>query len=136
MKRLCSTVSVALVLLVSACALAGKTDGLFTVEPKPATAKAGEKGTAEIVFKVKPEGHISNEAPLKVTLTATNATLAKDKLTKSDAVYKDGGATVPVAFTAGTKGEASIEASLVFFMCSKDICERHERKVTVPVTVQ
>ncbi len=136
MKRFLTCLSAAAVLLTAACAVAGKTDNLFTVDAPAVTAKAGEKARAQIVIKVKPEGHISNEAPLKATLTAKNATLEKEKLAKADATYKDGGAVLPVDFTAGTKGEGSLEANLVFFMCSKEICERHERKLTLPVTVQ
>jgi hypothetical protein len=116
---------------------AGKTDGLFTVEPKgPGKVAVGEKGTAQIEIKVKPEGHISDEAPLKAKVSGRNVQPAKEKLAKSDAVYKDGGATLALPFTATAKGAGSLDADLSFYMCSKDICERHERKVSIPVTVQ
>jgi len=139
MKR-ASSILVALGLALGpTCALAGKTDNLFTIESIAAPDKLapGAKGSAQFVIKVKPEGHISDEAPLKGTLTAKNAQLEKDKIVKADAVYKDGGASMSVPFTAGAeKGAASIEANLTFFICSKEICERHERKLVVPVTVQ
>jgi hypothetical protein len=120
-------------------AWAGKTDNLFTLESKatPDKLAPGAKGSVAIEIKVKPEGHISDEAPFKATLAAKNLQLAKDKLAKSDAVYKDRGATVSLPFTAGAeKGAASVDASLTFFICSKEICERHERKLSIPVTVQ
>ncbi|MBI5546433.1 MAG: hypothetical protein HY901_21330 [Deltaproteobacteria bacterium] len=136
MKRVLSSLTAAGILLAAACAQAGKTDNLFTVETKSVPVKAGEKGKAEVQIKVKPEGHISNEAPFKATVTGKNVKLEKDKLAKPDAVYKDGGASAAIPFTAGEKGEGTVEADLTFFMCSKEICERHQRKVSIPVTVQ
>ncbi|MGC4116590.1 MAG: hypothetical protein QM765_18865 [Myxococcales bacterium] len=138
MKSALSVVVAVGVLLSAACARAGgKTDGLFTVETKsPGKVAAGEKGTAEIQIKVKPDGHISDEAPLKAKVSGKNVQPAKDKLAKSDAVYKDGGATLPLPFTATEKGAGSLDADLSFYMCSKEIREKHERKVTIPVTVQ
>lgn len=140
MKRSLSLIAAIAGLLAAACEAkaGGRTDHLFTVETKsPGTVAAGGKATAEIQIKVKPEGHISEEAPLKVKLAPKNAQVAKDKLAKSDATYKDGGASVPVPFTAGAdKGAASIDADVSFYICAKEICEKHDRKVSIPVTVQ
>ncbi|HEY3449130.1 MAG TPA: hypothetical protein VGK67_22425 [Myxococcales bacterium] len=138
MKSALSMAVVAVVLLGSACARAGgKTDGLFTVESKgPGKVATGEKGTAEIQIKVKPDGHISDEAPLKAKVAGKNVQPSKEKLSKSDATYKDGGATLAVPFTATEKGAGSLDADLSFYMCSKEICEKQERKVSIPVTVQ
>lgn len=138
MKSVLALVAVVAVTLGASCARAGgKTDGLFTVESKsPGKVASGEKATAEIQIKVKPEAHISDEAPFKAKVSGRNVTPAKDKLGKSDAVYKDGGATVALPFTATDKGAGSVEADLSFYMCSKEICEKQERKVSIPVTVQ
>ena len=139
MKRSLILLAAAGLLASPALALAGKTDNLFTVEAKATPDKLAPraKGTAVIEIKVKPAGHISDEAPFKGTLTAKNAQVAKDKIVKADAVYKDRGATVTLPFTAGAdKGEAVIEASLKFYICSEEICEPHENKVKIPLTVQ
>ena len=138
MKNLLSVVVAASVVLGAACAQAGgKTDNLFSLETKgPGKVAAGEKGSAEIVIKVKPEGHISDEAPLKAKVAGKNVQVAKEKLAKSDAVYKDGGASLALPFTATEKGDGTIDADLSFYMCSKEICEKQERKVSIAVTVQ
>jgi len=137
-----STLSMAVVagsLLAAGCAYAGgKTDGLFTVETQgPGKVAVGAKGSAAIVIKVKqPEAHISDEAPLKAKVSGKNVQVAKEKLAKSDAVYKDGGASLEVPFTGSEKGSGAVEAELTFYVCAKEICERQERKVSIPVTVQ
>lgn len=138
MKSTLSVMVAMAVLLGVSCARAGgKTDNLFTVEAKgPEKVASGQKGSAEIQIKVKPDGHISNEAPFKAKVAGKNVQVTKDKLAKSDAVYKDGGASVSLPFTATEKGTGSIEADLSFYMCSKEICEKQERKVSIPVTVQ
>jgi ABC-type uncharacterized transport system YnjBCD substrate-binding protein len=136
--KLVSGILFAAVTLACGSSLAGKTDGMFTVEAKASPDKlaAAAKGTVEIVVKVNPEGHISNEAPLKVSLAVKNVQIAKEKYTKADAVYKDGGAALSVPFTAGEKGAATVDAEMTFFICSKEICEKHEKKLSIPVTVQ
>ena len=138
MRSMLSVAVVAVVMMGASCARAGgRTDHLFSVETQgPGKVAAGQKGTAEIQIKVKPDGHISEEAPLKAQVAGKNLHPGKDKLAKSDAVYKDGGATLSVPFTATQKGEGALQADVTFYMCSKDICEKQERKVSIPVTVQ
>ena len=136
MKVALSLAAAVSALLCAPLARAGKTDHLFTVEVPPAASKAGEKGTAQLRIQVKPEGHISDEAPLKATLKGKNVALDKEKLGKSDAVYKDGSASMTIGFTAQAPGAGTIDADLTFYICSKEICERQERRVTIPVTVR
>jgi len=114
-----------------------------TTEGTSTSVKAGEKGAVVIAFTTKEGVHISDEAPLKIELSSKDVKLDKAKLTLADSVAKktEGGKTPPdprfeVGFTAATKGKASVEAKLTFFICTDKICARQTRTLSLPVEVQ
>lgn len=116
---------------------------LYTVkaEATPQVA-SGAKGTVTISFTTAKDAHISDEAPLKITLAGKNVTPEKatlryqDSLAKKTAekAYPDPRFEVP--FTAQAKGQGEIDAKMTFFVCSASLCSRQQKTVTLPVTVK
>jgi hypothetical protein len=112
-----------------------------TAEATP-SLKAGDQGSVTIVFKTDPSAHISDEAPLKIALSGKNVTLTKTTLRYQDSVTKKSAAKAypdprfEVPFTAQAKGPAEVDAKMTFFVCSANLCSRHEQLVTLPVTVK
>ncbi len=103
--------------------------------------KAGEKGKVVIEIRAKAGAHISDEAPLKIELKGTGATVEKEKLVYKDSIAKkkDGqefaDPRFEVAFTAPAAGKASIEAKMRFFVCTDKVCAPQQKTVTLPVEV-
>lgn len=125
------------------CARAGNegggkaTDKSFTLEGKAEAVPAGEKGTATIAIKLAPEAHIEKRAPLSVKLDAQGVQVDKPKLGNADARYDERGATLAVPFDAGkAAGEGKIRADVSFYVCLKDLCEKQDRSVVIPVQVK
>lgn len=105
--------------------------------------KAGEKGTVVIAFTTKEGAHVSDEAPLKIELSAKGAKLDKQKLTLADSVADkaDAGKSPPdprfeVAFTPAAPGQATVDAKLTFFICTDKICARQTKSLSLPVAVK
>ncbi len=103
--------------------------------------KLGEKGSFVLSIKPKAGAHVSTEAPLKLELKGTALKPEKEKLTLSDSVgkkqpgsdYAEPRFEVPFAATAA--GKTSLEAKLVFFICTDKLCARQQKAVSVPVDV-
>jgi len=106
-----------------------------------AKVKAGEKGKVVIEIRAKAGAHISDEAPLKIELKGTGATVEKEKLAYKDSIAKkkDGqefaDPRFEVAFTAPAAGKASIEAKMKFFVCTDKVCAPQQKTITLPVEV-
>ncbi len=130
--------------LVAAAALAGEPDvtSLYDVktEGSSTTLKSGEKGKVVISIKAKNGAHVSDEAPLRIELSAKDAKLDKDKLTLADSLEKKSDKVqypdprFEVAF-APTGGKASVEAKMTFFICTEKVCARQTKTLNFPVTV-
>lgn len=142
MKRIAAL----LVASLSAAALAGEVDvgALYEVSTEGTTTslKAGESGKVVIGIKMRGGAHVSDEAPLKLELSSKQSTLAKQKLTLADSVTKKkpGDAEHPdprfeVDFTPTTQGETSVEAKLIFFVCTEKLCARQTKQLSLPVQV-
>lgn len=104
--------------------------------------KAGESGKVVISIKLKDGAHVSDEAPLKLELSSKQSKLAKEKLTLADSLNKkaDGATEYPdprfeVGFTPTTQGETSVEAKLIFFVCTEKLCARQTKQLSLPVQV-
>lgn len=137
------------VLLTSTWALlasAGPVDpgSLYEVTTAGSTTslKAGESGKVVISIKMKDGAHVSDEAPLKIELSSKQSTLVKEKLTLADSLNKkaEGATAYPdprfeVGFTPTTQGETSVEAKLIFFVCTEKLCARQTRQLSLPVQV-
>lgn len=130
--------------LVTACTAQAEADvsGKYEVTTEGTTAKvkAGEKGTVVIAINAKPGAYVSEEAPLKIELSSAAAKLDKQKLTLADSVTKkaEGSKDHPnprfeVGFTTAAK--ATIEAKMVFFICTEKVCARQTKQLSLPVDV-
>ncbi|AKF81265.1 hypothetical protein SAMN05443572_1097 [Myxococcus fulvus] len=103
--------------------------------------KAGEKGVFVVSVKTKSGAHVSEEAPLKLDVKGTQLTVAKEKLGREDSVSKKAAGQefadprFEVPFTAAAAGKGSVDAKLVFFICTEKICARQQKTLSVPVEV-
>jgi len=139
-----SLVLVSTVLLSSALAAEVDPASLYTVSTNGTTPRLhrGQKGLFVLEIQSLKGAHVSDEAPLKLTLTGTGAvapertalTYGDSTRKKSEAVkYPDPRFEVPLAATA--VGTGSVEAKLTFFVCTADLCLRQQKTYSVPVTV-
>jgi hypothetical protein len=102
----------------------------------PKLAK-GAKGMVTARIVPRAGAHLSEEAPVSLALTASDAlALAKSKATKADVRYEAGGGAIEVPFTAVQTGAAAIEARLKFYICTEKTCAQQEKTVSLPVTVR
>lgn len=104
--------------------------------------KPGEKGVFVLAIKSKVGAHVSDEAPLKLTVKGTQLAPAKEQLSLADSVAKkaEGQAFVDprfeVPFTAAAAGKGTLDAKLTFFICTEKICARQQKTFSIPVEVQ
>jgi hypothetical protein len=131
------------IMLMAVLAQAPDVGGMYDVDTGGTSqkVKAGDKGQVVIEIRTKTGAHISNEAPLKIELKGTGATLEKDKLVYKDSVgQKRNGAEYPdprfeVPFSAPAAGKASIEAKMKFFVCTEKVCQPQQKTITLPIDV-
>jgi hypothetical protein len=114
---------------------------VVTTEGSSTVLKPGKPGTLVLSIRTSAGAHISEDAPLKLTLTGSGGVEpAKASLGRSDAktVRKPDGAADPrfeVPLTAVSKGQGVVEAKLTFFVCTETLCSRQQKTLSVPVTV-
>jgi hypothetical protein len=110
----------------------------YSIKTEAQKVKAGEKGKISLHIQVtKPDSHVSDEAPLKITLKGEGVKLDKESLKTADVVEGKGSSPrFEVPFTAEKKGEGSVTADMAFIVCTKEVCERETEKVIIPVSVQ
>jgi hypothetical protein len=138
MKPLLSFAIAALLVLATTDAVAQKTDSFYSIQTSasPSELRAGESGSVRIKIKMSGGAYISSEAPLKATLSARNLQVGKAKLGRADAEHQVDGPLFTVPVTGEATGPASLEADLVFFVCTEKLCERQTKKVNVSITVK
>lgn len=133
--------------LVSSLVLAAEVDPttLYRVTTEGTTAKVapGKKGTLVLEIQSLKGAHVSDEAPLRIQLTGSGAVAPeKTQLVYADSVrkpsasvkYPDPRFEVPLA--AQGKGPGTVEAKMVFFVCTAEACLRQQKMLSVPVTVE
>lgn len=114
---------------------------MVSTEGSSTSLKAGQAGTFVLSIRTVPGAHVSDEAPMKLTLTGTGGVQpAKATLGRTDAkaVAKGSGPADPrfeVPLVASAKGQGAVEAKLTFFVCTDTLCSRQQKTVSVPVTV-
>jgi hypothetical protein len=123
---------------------------LYQVTTDGSTTKVatGEKGKLVLSIKLDKAAHVSDEAPLKISLTGTGgvalekATLAyADQVSKKPAGEKYANPVVfEVPFTVDAPAKAvaipaAVNAKMTFFVCTADICSRQQKEVSLPVQV-
>ncbi|WP_338866876.1 hypothetical protein [Myxococcus stipitatus] len=112
-----------------------------STEGSSTQVKAGEKGVFVVSVKTKSGAHVSEEAPLKLDVKAAHVSVAKEKLGREDSVSKKAAGQqfvdprFEVPFTAAAAGKGSVDAKLVFFICTEKICARQQKTLSVPVEV-
>ena len=134
-----------LLVLLAPAAWAADPDpaGLYTVttDGTSTVLKPGTSGKLVLSIHTSAGAHISEDAPMKLTLTGSGGVEpAKATLGRSDAkaVRKPDGAIDPrfeVPLTANSKGQGAVEAKLTFFVCTETLCSRQQKTLSVPVTV-
>jgi hypothetical protein len=130
------TLALAVVVLVP---IAGRADGAkrYKIEAPAAQAKVGAKSTATLRIVASEGSHVSDEAPLKIALKGDGVKLDKELLHTAD--IADGRGASPrfdLPITGDRKGDATITAEMTFIVCTKELCEREQEQVTIPVRVQ
>lgn len=142
MKRIAVLVTTTWALLANAGAVDPASLYEVTTTGTTTSLKAGESGKVVIAIKLKEGAHVSDEAPLKIELSSKQSKLAKEKLTLADSLNKkpDGATAYPdprfeVGFTPTTQGETSVEAKLIFFVCTEKLCARQTKQLSLPVQV-
>ena len=109
----------------------------YEIKIAPASAKAGARSAARFEIDAVPGSHVSDEAPLKISLQAQGLKLEKDKLTTADIVAGKGSSPkFEIPFTAEKAGQTSIEGKAIFIVCTKELCEREQDTLHIPVTVK
>lgn len=113
-----------------------------TTQGTSTQVKAGEQGVFVLSIKTKKGSHVSDEAPLKLEVKGgAQLAPAQEKLAMKDSVAKkaagqefaDPRFEVPFKGTAAGKG--TLEAKLVFFICSEQLCSRQQKTFSLPVEV-
>ncbi|WP_163783472.1 hypothetical protein [Myxococcus vastator] len=144
-RRLSSLAALLAAVTCSAPVLAADVDpaSLYEVstEGTSTQVKAGEKGTFVLAIKTKAGAHVSDEAPLKLEVKGSQVTPAKEKLVLADSVAKkaEGQDFVDprfeVPFTTAAAGKTTVDAKLVFFICTEKLCARQQKTFSLPVEV-
>jgi hypothetical protein len=134
-----------LLLLVAPVAWAADPDPtslyLLSTDGSSKALKVGQTGTFVLSIRTVPGAHLSEEAPMKLLLSASGGVQpAKLVLGRSDAKAepKAGGpadARFEVPLVAGTKGPGAVQAQLTFFICTETLCSRQQKTLNVPVSV-
>ena len=109
----------------------------YAIQVEPGTAKAGAHGKASFKIDVAPGSHVSDEAPLKITLKSEGVKLDKDALGQADVA--DGKGKSPrfdIGFTGAKAGAQKIDADATFIVCTQELCAREHEAISIPVTVQ
>jgi hypothetical protein len=127
-------------LVTSLAAWAGGELYSLSTEGTTSKLKAGEKGSLVIALSLADGAHVSDEAPLKISLSGGRVLLDKATLTLTDSVAKKQGDQRYAAprFEVGfvpSAGATSIDAKLSFFVCTATQCLRQTRTLSVPLEV-
>lgn len=114
---------------------------VLSTEGSTTVLKAGQPGTFVLSIRTTAGAHISEDAPMKLSVTGSGGVQpGKSLLSRSDAkpLPKPTGPADPrfeVPLTASSKGQGAVEAKLTFFVCTDTLCSRQQRTVSLPVTV-
>ena len=109
----------------------------YELKIEPGVAKVGAKGKASVKINVAAGSHVSEDAPMKFVLKGEGVKLDKEKLTQADVTEGKGASPkLEIPFTAEKAGADKIEGDATFIVCTKELCEREQEHVTIPVDVK
>lgn len=124
-------------LMANSAEAAGKTAADLELNA-PAKLKNGKSAELSLRIKAHEGWKLSLEAPLSIKLTAPdNLKLKKAKLGAADASGDKKGTDVrfPTTVTAAAKGKGTVQAKIVYFMCTEEVCKRFTAKKEVALQV-
>lgn len=103
-----------------------------------AKIKVGADGKFSLVVKPKNGKKVHPDAPFEVTFKEPKGVRpAKNKLGRADVVDKAAKAPeVQTKLKADKPGDATLEASVSFFLCTDAWCQRMTDRVSVAITVE
>lgn len=116
---------------------------LYTLSTQGSSAqlKAGEKGLFVLSIQAKKGAHVSEEAPLHLTVSGEGVSVPQQELGAKDSVVqqKAGGPHVDPRFEipvqATRAGAGHVEAKLTFFICTEKLCARQQKTLRTPIEV-
>ncbi len=103
--------------------------------------KTGGRGTFVLTIKSKPGAYVSDDVPLKLELKGAQLSFTQQTLARKDSVAKKAKGQAfadprfEVPFTATAAGKGTVEAKLTFSICTKLICAKQTKTLSVPVKV-
>ena len=104
----------------------------------PEAVKVNQPATYRLTI-TPAEGYVMKvETPFTANLTGSaNLALGKNTFGKDD--FEDPRAeakSITTTVTPGSKGKATVDTDVTFFICDEDLCERFKEKTQVAVNVQ
>jgi hypothetical protein len=98
----------------------------------------GQGALAHISVQPKPGAHVSPDAPLTVQLAGgANLILPKVKIGREGAVANAAqGVEIDLPFSGKEKGADELKATLTFYICHAELCERQQKLFTFPVSIE
>lgn len=130
-------------LVIALPAAATDVSGLYEISTEGSSTRvaAGGKATFAVAIVTREGAHVSDEAPLRIELSGTNATPAQQRLTLEHSLEKKAeGQKYPrprfeVAYTPAAPGPATMDAKMVFFICTEQVCARQTKTLSLPLEV-
>ena len=115
----------------------------ISTEGTSAQVARGKDGLLVVTIRAKGDSHISDEAPLKMSLSGKDVVWSKSEMTRKDAhadPKSPAGAKYPnpqfvVPFKVSGES-ATVQVDVTFFLCTKDLCARQQKTVALPLTVK
>jgi len=113
----------------------------LSAELSTAQVQEGQKARWQIAIVAKQGAHVSDEAPLRIELSGTNAAPEKKRLTLADSLVKPAvgekyaNPRFEAVYATVAPGEAKLDAKLTFFICTETLCARQVKSLSVPVQV-
>lgn len=123
----------------SAATAAGGAAATYRVEaPQSLKVKTGAKASARVSVVPRADSHVSPDAPVSVAVSATpSIDVPQAKLGRADAKETaQKGVAFDIPFVAKAVGPGTVDANLVFFICTETLCERHKEHVQLAVLAE
>jgi uncharacterized lipoprotein YbaY len=131
-----ATVSAASTLAATAAPGAAAT---YRVEaPQSLKVKKGARASARVSVVPRADSHVSPDAPVSVAVSATSSIdVPQAKLGRAEAkATAQKGVAFDIPFVANAVGPGTVDANLVFFICTEALCERHKEHVQLAVLAE
>jgi hypothetical protein len=106
--------------------------------PKTLKVKKGVQASARVSVVPSEGSHVSPDAPISVAVSATpRIEVPQAKMGRPDAKETaQKGVAFDIPFVALQEGSGTVDANLVFFICTEKLCERHKEHVQLAVLAE